>query len=117
MTGNTSRRKGARWETEVVNYLRANGFPYAERRPPGQPIDRGDILGIAGVVIECKNQRQLAPGAWIDQATQATHNTHADLAVVIAKRHGHPNVEDALAIMRTDHLLQLLHETNGAQTP
>lgn len=115
MSGSTSRRKGARWETAVVNYLRDNGFPYTERRAPGQPVDRGDILGIAGMVIECKDHAKPTPGAWVDQATQAADLTGADIAVVIAKRRGHPNVADALAILRTDHLLQLITETHGAK--
>ena len=110
MSGRASRDKGARWERAVVHYLHDRGFTHTERRAPGQPIDRGDVLGITGVVIECKDHATPTPGAWLDQALEAATRSRADLAVVIAKRRGKPDPADSFSILRTDQLVDLLLE-------
>ena len=61
---NPSKAKGTAWETAVVDYLRANGHPHAERRALSGNTDRGDIAGVPGVVIECKNAKTMALAAW-----------------------------------------------------
>jgi len=61
------RRKGASYERDVVNWLRGNGYPNAERRIMGMSDDRGDITGVPGVVIECKNQQRIELGSWFTQ--------------------------------------------------
>ena len=54
------RAKGTAAETAVVNYLKANGFPDADRSPLRGVLDKGDVAGIRNVVIEIKNQRTYA---------------------------------------------------------
>ena len=46
-----NKARGTKHETNVVNYLRANGFPHAERRTLSGAKDRGDINAAAGLVI------------------------------------------------------------------
>ena len=49
------RAKGTAWESALVKWLRANGFPHAERRALHGAHDKGDITGIPGLVIEAKH--------------------------------------------------------------
>jgi hypothetical protein len=51
-----SKAKGSAWERAIVNHLIASGWPFAERRIAGAVKDRGDIAGVAGVVIEARTR-------------------------------------------------------------
>ena len=87
MSGAMSRRKGALAERQVVNWLRENGFPHAERRPSGLPgLDVAE-LG-PGLEIEIKNKARWEPAAWVDQLLAGMHETQADVGLVIAKNKG-----------------------------
>jgi hypothetical protein len=65
---NPSKRKGSAWEVRVRDFLRTHGFPLAERLPSEGAKDRGDISGVPGWTIECKNHRALALAEWCDEA-------------------------------------------------
>jgi hypothetical protein len=65
---NPSKRKGTGFEVAVVDYLRTHGFPFAERRAQRGTNDAGDISGIVGWVIECKNHRAVELGPWMNEA-------------------------------------------------
>ena len=43
---NPSIRKGTGFEVAVVDYLKAHGFPHAERRAQRGVNDAGDISGV-----------------------------------------------------------------------
>ena len=63
-----AKRKGTQGgEIPVVNWLKANGFPYAERRLAGSHLDRGDVAGVNGVTIEVKNHVRLDLSAWLKE--------------------------------------------------
>ena len=82
-------RKGATYERDVVEFLRANGHPYAERAyGAGRPDDVGDIDGIVGWALELKNHKTLALSGWLDEAEVERANARARFAAVIAKRRG-----------------------------
>lgn len=81
-----SRQKGTRAETAVVDYLKASGFPYAERRALHGNTDKGDIAGIPGVVIEVKNCETTALAAWVDEARTEAANAGCDVFMVVHKR-------------------------------
>ena len=83
-----SRAKGTGWESAIVTWLTANGWPHVERRALNGSKDRGDIAGIPGVVIEAKNAKTITLGAWLDEATTEAANDRADLGVVWFKRRG-----------------------------
>ncbi|WP_069883478.1 hypothetical protein [Streptomyces luteocolor] len=87
-----SKRKGTSAETAIVTYLRAMGFTQAERRALAGTLDRGDIAGIPGVVIEAKNCARQELAAWVAEAELERDNDKADLGVVWHKRRGksHP---------------------------
>jgi hypothetical protein len=109
MTGAHSRNKGARFEVAVANWLKTNGVTHAERRGV-HTDDRGDIDGLPGVIIECKNVEQMSLGSWLDQANNARRHIGADLVVVVHKRRGKPDVEQAFFTMPADSWITLMTE-------
>lgn len=109
MSGRASRDKGSRWEREVVRLLREIGWIHAERRSAGLPIDRGDVTGIP-YLIEAKDHARTDLPGWISQAETARARTGHDLAIVIAKRRGHPQADDAYAIVQARPLLEWLYK-------
>jgi hypothetical protein len=70
-----SKAKGTAAETAVVRFLQANGYPHAERRALAGALDRGDIAGIPGLVIEVKNAVKLELAAWVDELEQEIIHT------------------------------------------
>lgn len=108
------KRKGNNWEATIVNYLRDNGFPYAERRIAGATKDRGDIAGIPNVVIEAKNQRALDLAGWITEAETERANDGATHGIVWAHRTGKSSPADGYVIMTGATLINLLREAGYA---
>lgn len=83
-----SKQKGTAFETLVVDYLRLMGWSKARRNPPAGRNDVGDIdLGEERIrqrqhpqaVLECKNVKTAALGAWVEEARRE--------AVVLAERY------------------------------
>jgi hypothetical protein len=91
---NPSKAKGTRGETAVVNYLRVNGFPTAERRALAGAADRGDILATIGVILEVKAgaSAQVASPAviekWMQQTRTEAINAGVDIAALVVQRRG-----------------------------
>lgn len=92
-----SKQKGTRAETELVNWLRINGFPDAERRALSGNVDKGDIAGVCSLAIEVKNCKAFTPAEWIDEALAEQRNAGASYHLVVAKRRMKP-IERGYAI-------------------
>ncbi len=103
-----ARGKGTRWETAIVDYLRSNGVPHAERRARNGAKDRGDIAGMPGVVVEAKNATRTELAAWVDEAESERANDGADLGVVWHHRRGKGSPADAYVTMTGAALVRLL---------
>ncbi|NBT79096.1 MAG: hypothetical protein EBT04_11705 [Betaproteobacteria bacterium] len=82
------RAKGTAAETAVVNYLKANGFPDADRSPLRGVLDKGDVTGIRNVVIEIKNHRTYAIPAWLRELEVEATNAQASKAFLVVKPNG-----------------------------
>ena len=103
-----SKRKGSAFELDVVRYFQANGFPYAERAyGAGRPDDRGDIDGIPGWVVECKNHKAIDLAGWCTEATAEAVNARSHWWCVIAKRRNRP-VADSYVILSLAQFARLL---------
>ncbi len=83
-----SRRTGTAFESAVVTYLAAHGFPYAERRAMRGAYDRGDVAGVPGWAVECKAVRALDLAGWTTEAAQEATNADSRWWAVIVKRRG-----------------------------
>jgi hypothetical protein len=107
---NRAKRKGTGWETTLVEFLRANGAPHAERRAQGGTKDRGDIAGIPGLVIEAKAEKAVNLAGWIAEAEVERVNDGSDVAVVWAKRVRKAGAADGYIVMTPECLVRLLVE-------
>ena len=98
MSGAKSRRKGRAWENTVTAWLRNNGFPSVERNEYLN-AQAGDILGIPGWSLECKNGARIELAAWTDQAATQAETAGAEHYAVIAKRKGTTDAGKAYVVM------------------
>lgn len=91
------REKGTRFETDVVNYLRAQlGDNRIERRALHGSKDMGDIHGLFAHgysgIIECKAHKSVTwslVGKWQQQTLDERENADADWAALVVKRPNH----------------------------
>jgi hypothetical protein len=112
----SQRKKGTAWESAWVAYLREHGAPHAERRALAGNVDRGDIAGVPGVVLECKSGAfHLAE--WTAEAEQERINDGADFGIVLAKRAGKASPADGYAILTGAALVQLLQAAGYIAAP
>ena len=110
---NAAKRKGSQAERDVVAYLKANGFSYADRRVAGATLDKGDISGVLGVTIEIKNHARLDLAGWLAELEVEMKNDSAWTGVVIHKRKGKGDVGEWYATLPVKVWLALLRKANG----
>lgn len=103
-----SRRKGTTWETAIVQYLRDNGAPHAERRALNGNKDRGDIAGIPGVVIEAKSAARITLAQWADETEQERRNDRAAVGACWIKRRGKASPGHGYVVLTGERFLGLL---------
>ena len=108
-----AKRKGSQAERDVVAYLKANGYPYADRRVAGATLDKGDISGVLGVTIEIKNHARLDLAGWLAELEVEMKNDSAWTGVVIHKRKGKGDVGEWYATLPVKVWLALLRKANG----
>jgi Holliday junction resolvase len=104
---NASKRKGTAFESLVVGYLSDNGFDYAERRALAGTLDRGDIAGIPGVMIECKAEKAIDLAGYMDEVEVETANAEAQIGVAVVKRRNRP-VDQAYVVMPLRQFVRLI---------
>ena len=105
-----AKQKGTAAETAVVNYLKENNFPYAERRALHGTLDKGDITGCGPVVFEVKDHAKITMPAWLRELEEEVKNAKAEVGVVVAKKRGTMKVGDWYAIMPFSELVKLLKD-------
>ena len=104
---NPSKAKGTAWESAIVAHLKANGFPYAERRALAGSVDRGDIAGVPGVMLEAKACKQLSLSQWMDEVRAQKKNAGAQVGACVIKRRNH-SAAKAYVVMEFDDFLDLI---------
>ena len=107
---NPSKAKGTAWESAIAAFLQGHGWPYVERRSLAGALDRGDIAGIPGVVIEAKSVKTVALGAFLDEANAEAVNDHADFGVAWIKRRGKVSPGQGYVVMDGSTFVGLLFE-------
>jgi hypothetical protein len=105
-----SKQKGTAAETAVVKYLKANGFPKAERRALTGALDKGDISGIFDVVLEVKNHKTMTLGQWMEELKVEIDNANAATGAVVHKRKGTTDVGEWYASMPFYMFIYLLRD-------
>lgn len=127
--------KGTAFETQVKEYLHANGFPNAYRPATAGASDSGDINGIKQpgyvrpggfnsdevwvgdrqAVIQCKNHKTFSLSGWLNDAKEQAKQSAVGgdaLPLVVFKRPGigTKNLGKTYALMELEDLVQLLKE-------
>lgn len=100
--------KGSQWERDVAAYLRDNGFPEADRRyGAGVQQDKGDIVGVPGFALECKNQANINISQFLDEALIEAQHARAKFGAAIIKRRRR-NTKDAYVVMSLEQFVELI---------
>jgi hypothetical protein len=113
---NRSKIIGTRWESAIVDWLRANGRPHVERRSLNGTSDRGDITGLPAVVIEAKAAKTMTIGSWLKELDaeiandRARSKDDATTGALWIKQRGKTSAGDGFVVMRPDVWLDLLKE-------
>ena len=112
----SAKAKGRTWENAIVATLIEAGWPHVERRRLAGHLDRGDIAGIPGVVIEAKNTATISLPSFIAEANQEAANDGGALGVAWIKRRGRPSALDGYIAMDPPTFIQLLIEAGYGPT-
>ena len=105
-----NKAKGSQWERDVVAFLIVSGFPDAERRyGAGVQEDKGDIRGVPGITLECKNQKSIDLAKFVAEAElEAQHNKTPYGAAVIKRRN--KSTGEGYVVMSLQQFVKLLLE-------
>ena len=93
-----ARAKGTKLESDVVAYMKANGWPHAERHAQHGSKDVGDV-NIPGVVVECKAEARFDLAGWIAELEHEMFNADTDDGVVVVKRKATTDPGEFYALM------------------
>lgn len=119
----TAKTRGRAAENAARDWLRAHGWPHAERLRLTGAADRGDLTGIPGMVVEVKAAGGMSVGEMLteletEQTNQARFAPSAGLpdGLVIVRRRGVPDVARWGALMPVEQAFRWLLELDG-RTP
>lgn len=104
------RAKGTMFESAVAQFFRENGFPHVERRALHGTQDKGDLTGMPGLVVECKNHKELSLSEWLRETEVERQNADADFGILVAKRRGIWDAGQSYAVMTLDAMARLLKQ-------
>jgi Holliday junction resolvase len=105
-----NKAKGSDFERKVADYLAANGFPDADRRyGAGHNLDKGDIIGVPNMVLECKNQARIDLAGFLAEALVEAKNANKKYGAAVIKRRG-KNVAESYVVMSLSQFVELLRE-------
>lgn len=122
---NKSKNTGTAWESEVVSallrYMHTTGehhplesheqsWPHVERRALQGTLDKGDISGIPGCMIECKAEKKIDLASYAKEVEVQTKNANADIGVAWIKRPRKGTAEDGYVVMSGSMFMKLLAE-------
>jgi len=111
---NAPKQLGTKLETEIVAWLKVNGWPYAHRRTLKGTSDEGDVALSERVpfTVEAKNSRRstdrAALGTWVRELETEVSNSGDDAGAVVHKRRGTTDVGEYLCILPLKYLNYLL---------
>jgi Holliday junction resolvase len=113
-----NKRKGATWETDLVEYFREKEFNPVERLRLSGTSDEGDLWLWAPdiqsfIVVEAKNEKSFKLGPWVEEASIEVRNwikkrkSTPAIPIVIAKRRQH-GIGKSFVIMELDTFTEVL---------
>lgn len=109
MTGQHRKHRGYQSQRVVAEYLRANGFPFAESTGAGR--SGSDITGTPGIDWEVKSRRKLdLPGTLAQLRDRQTEPPLIPVAVIRPDGYGPHRIAQWPALASLDVLIRLLHD-------
>ena len=102
-----SKSKGRDAENAVVEWLKANGFPAAERRRLSGAFDKGDIAGVHNLTVEVKAEKAITLSGYMTELRNEVDNTGDEYGVAIVKKRGTLEVDQWYAVMPAEWFLAL----------
>lgn len=102
---NQMKSLGTSHETAIKNWLRENGWPYADRRTLAGASDEGDLRLSERVpfTIEAKTAKSTTDkaslGAFMKELVAEVENSNSESGAVILKKRGTTDVGEYYAIM------------------
>lgn len=106
----SAKQAGTRWESAIVDYLASRGWRHAERRAKTGALDKGDITGVPGVVIEAKDVAKITLAEFLREAQVEAENAGALVGAAWIKRRGKASPGDAYVVMDGETFTHLLRE-------
>lgn len=106
---NPSKAKGTRWEVRLRDHFRTAGAVHCERLAQAGSLDRGDLTGLPGVVIEAKAHKAIHLAEWQDELRVEMRNANATIGAVLVPRRNH-QVGDGYAVVPIDVFTLLLQQ-------
>lgn len=102
-----AKAKASRWNRRVAEYM-AQWWPYAEKRAPSGPRDKGDVAGTP-VTVECKNEKGWGSklAEYQNETLVERDNAGTDISFVAIPRKG-KGVEQAYAVTTLEEMCELL---------
>ena len=105
---NSSKDKGSAYERLVVMYLKAHGFPKAQRRyGAGAVNDTGDVHGVPEWVLELKAEKKIDLAGYMDETMLEKSNAHETFGAAIIKRRN-KSVGQSYVVMPLEQFCELL---------
>ena len=106
--------KGSQWERDVAKAFNEGGFPSVERRyGAGAQQDKGDLNGLQGFVVECKNVGRVSLNSIMDETEVERTNAQVPFGIAVIKRRNKPTGE-AHVVMPLNQFIDLLAIATGA---
>ena len=116
---NPMKQLGTSHETAIVNWFKANGWPYAARKTLKGSADQGDIQLSERVpfVVEAKTAKATTDKAnisgWLKELEAEIIAAEAETGAIIMKKRGTTDVAEYVAIMPVKVLNHLLQRAYG----
>lgn len=105
---NRSKAKGTAGETAIVATLIEEGWPHAERRALKGNLDRGDVAGLPGVMIEAKAEKSYDISGWLKEVAVEKANDNAAVGACWFKIRGKTDPRQWGVVMTGAQFVELL---------
>jgi hypothetical protein len=102
----------------VVHYLRANGWPAAERRRLAGVADQGDVGGIPGLVLEVKAEKRIVLSSYMDELAAEIQNAgmaygYPHIGAAVVKRRGTLDAGEWYAVLPFREYVRLIKSSDA----
>ena len=111
---NRNKDRGTRWESAVCAFLRAAGHREVFRMADGGEFDAGDVGGLPGWALECRDRAKIDLAGNVRDAEQRAVHKNVPFAAAVIKKRNAP-VADAYVCMSLVMFTEILDEMANAK--